>query len=142
MKNTRRHCKEGCMSKCATVMAMFLLCLLAGCGDQARQQAEQQADHEVSRCRRENENLRRELQELKSMIAKERQAPSHTSNEAHASAAQLEQRVKQLEYTLNRAYIDMKAALMERDDFQHRYLQAARERDALKQELEHVPGAQ
>ncbi len=116
-------------------LATLLLLLLAGCGESEKeglQQALTEQSHELLACREQILELEDKLQAL-AELAKEPLARVDDNDEK-------DKRIKQLEYTLNRAYIDMKAALMERDEF-HRDLDKAHRRIRdLEQRLRSLQG--
>ena len=82
------------------LLAALLLCTtLAACGNAEMEELRSQ----LAACRAQNSELQEQLRELRQATADE------------PDAEDMERRIRQLETTLNRAYIDMKAALVERD---------------------------
>ncbi len=117
-------------------LAALLFMLPAGCGNSEQEELQQtltEKANELLACREQILELEDKLQALAEMV-KEPQAPAPDSD-------QKDKRIKQLEYTLNRAYIDMKAALLEREEFQKELEKARRRIRDLEQRLHAVPGA-
>lgn len=122
---------------------LFALALVVtpGCSDPEMEQALQQAEQELAQCRKEKLQLQEQVSELRKAA---RQAPSQVKTAQPDKAAaddSGQQRIRQLEYTLNRAYIDMKTALVEREQCEKRYKQMRRQRDDLQRRLDQTAGA-
>lgn len=103
----RTHCQTPLLLLCLTPALLF------GCADAEQSGLAEEKTRELELCRKENQELRLRLQEQK-------QTGTPASAAAAKPLAELqvkEERIRQLEATLNRAYIDMKAALMERDAY-------------------------
>lgn len=117
-------------------LAALLLLAPAGCGNSEKEELQQTLTdqaNELLACREQILELEDKLQALAEMV-KEPLAPDPDSEEK-------DKRIKQMEYTLNRAYIDMKAALLEREEFQRELEKARRRIRDLEQRLHSVPGA-
>lgn len=121
------------------LMLLLAACLSLGCSDAKMEEALLAAEQELAQCRKEKEELQEEIRSLR-MKTQQRQAQP-AAPAANADVEAMKQRLKQLEYTLNRAYIDMKAALVEREQCQKRHNQTRRERDELRRKLDMTAGA-
>jgi septal ring factor EnvC (AmiA/AmiB activator) len=117
-------------------LAALLLLAPAGCGNSEKEELQQaltEQSQELQACQELVLELEDKLQAL-AELTKEPLPPDSDSEEK-------DKRIKQLEYTLNRAYIDMKAALLEREEFQKELEKARRRIRDLEQRLHSVPGA-
>lgn len=129
---------------CALLPALLLALVLVatpGCSDPEMEQALQQAEQELAQCRKEKQQLQDEVAELRK-AARQQPSQKKTAQQAQTTPDDAtQQRLRQLEYTLNRAYIDMKTALVEREQCEKRYKQMRRQRDDLQRRLDQTAGA-
>lgn len=129
-------------ARCTLLLCLALaLGLTAGCSDPEMEQALADAEQELAQCREEKAQLQEEVSTLRQAAAKTRKSSASPPVAGKTESLQeSKERIRQLEYTLNRAYIDMKTALMEREQCRDLYAKASRERDELKQRLDQTAG--
>jgi len=126
------------------VFGIFGMLLSQGCSDPEMEQALADAEQDLAQCRQERQQLQEQAAKLRQAVreADSAPAPADAGQDAQAALEGSRQRIRQLEYTLNRAYIDMKTALLEREQCQKRYRQVVQERDELRRRLEQTAGGQ
>lgn len=123
---------------------LLTCCLPLACSDVEMEKALQDAEQELAQCRKEKQQLREEVRQLRAEASRrsgQNQAEKAATKEVdQKSLKEKDQRIRQLEYTLNRAYIDMKTALLEREQCQKRYKTVRQRNKELEQRLEQTAG--
>ena len=122
------------------IIAATVLLPLAGCGDSETEELRislEQKTLEHKECMDLNARLKDKNVALEALADI---TPSELDKKNN-SDMEKDERILQLQYTLNRAYIDMKAALMERDRYMEQFQQAQQKIQELERKLHETPGA-